>query len=144
MFAECDALWKGDLLHMLFKGLLWNLSLHSLLEAWSPWEPRDAPPDLHYACIMPIPSLQLQKKDLSHAEKQRVWSRSCGLQELLQYTDCALSCAMWLLQTKLLATVGWRRGSHPFSCRCSLNVTHCRKEVCSTCLSKGIHAFCEI
>ena len=39
---------------------------------------------------MPIPSLQLQKKDPSHAEKQRVWSRSyCGLQELLQYTDCS-------------------------------------------------------
>ena len=36
---------------------------------------------------------------LCHAEKQRVWSRSCGLQDLLQCSDCALSCAMWLLQT---------------------------------------------
>ena len=40
------------------------------------------------------------RKKLSHAEKQRVWSRSRGLQDLLQYSDCALSCAMWLLQTK--------------------------------------------
>ena len=40
-------------------------------------------PVLHCAWIMPIPSLQLKKKDMSHAEKQRVWSRSCGLQEVL-------------------------------------------------------------
>ena len=41
-------------------------------------------------CIMPIPSLQLQKEDLSYAEKQRVWSRSCGLQELFEmHTDCS-------------------------------------------------------
>ena len=36
-------------------------------------------------------------KNPSHAEKQRVWSRSYGLQDLLQCSDCALSCAMWLL-----------------------------------------------
>ena len=69
--------------------LLWYQSLHSPPEAWGPWEPQYAPPVLHSCCIMPIPSLQLQKKDQSHAEKQRVWSRSCGLQELLQYTDCS-------------------------------------------------------
>ena len=109
-----------------------NLSVHSLPEAWGPWEPQYAPPVLHSACIMPIPSLQLKKKDMSHAEKQRVWTPSCGLQEL-QYTDCA---PMWLLQTKFLASVGWKRGCQPFSCPCSLNVTHCRKEICWTCLSK--------
>ena len=31
---------------------------------------------------------------------------------------------------------GWRRGCQPFSCRCSLNVMHCRKEIYGTCLSK--------
>ena len=46
-------------------------SIHSLPEAGS-WERQYAPPVLHYGCIMPIPSLQLQKKHLSHAEKQRV------------------------------------------------------------------------
>ena len=51
-------------------------SIHSLPEAWGPWEQQHAWPALHY-CIMPIPSLQLQK-NLSHAEKQRVRSRSCG------------------------------------------------------------------
>ena len=30
--------------------------------------------------------------------------------------------------TAALATVGWKRGCQPFSCRCSQNVTHCRKE----------------
>ena len=74
-------------------------SIQSLPEAWGSWEPQHAPSALHYGCIMHIPSLQLQKKDLSHAEKQRVSSRSCGLQDLLQCSDCALSCAMWLLQT---------------------------------------------
>ena len=55
----------------------------------------------------------------------------------------ALSCALWLLQTndsfveiELLATVSWTCGCQPFSCRCSQNVTHCRKEICWTCLFK--------
>ena len=42
--------------------LLWNLSLHSLPEAWGSWERQHAPPGLQYACIMAIPSLQVQKK----------------------------------------------------------------------------------
>ena len=44
-------------------------SIHSLPEAGF-WEPQYVPPGLHYGCIMPIPSLQLQKKNLSHAGKQ--------------------------------------------------------------------------
>ena len=32
--------------------------------------------------------------------------------------------------------MGWKRGCQPFSCRCSLNVMHCQKEICSTCLFK--------
>ena len=38
-----------------------------------------------------------------------------------------------LVESELLATVGWTCGCRPFSCRCSQNVTHCRKEICSTC-----------
>ena len=41
-----------------------------------------------------------------------------------------------VVKIELLATVGWTRGCQPFSCRCSQNVTHCRKEICSTCLFK--------
>ena len=48
--------------------------------------------------IMPIPSLQPQKKIVLCREAEglvtELWSK-----ELLRYTDCALSCAMRLLQT---------------------------------------------
>ena len=74
---------------------------------------KDPTPTRSY-CIMPIPSLQIKNKIQSHAQKQRVWSLSCGLQDLLQCNNCALSCALWLLQTndsiveiELLATVSW-------------------------------------
>ena len=57
-----------------------------------------------------------------------LWSK-----ELLRCSDCALSCAMKLLQTsKQLSRLTC--GCQPFSCRCSQNVTDCRKEICSTCL----------
>ena len=32
--------------------------------------------------------------------------------------------------------MGWKRGCQSFSCPYSQNVTHCRKEICSTCLFK--------
>ena len=38
------------------------------------------------------------RKRLRYEEKQRVWSQSCGLQDVLQWSDWALSCAMRLLQ----------------------------------------------
>ena len=40
------------------------------------------------------------------------------------------------MEIELLATVTWTCGCQPFSCRCSQNVTHCRKEICWTCLLK--------
>ena len=40
------------------------------------------------------------------------------------------------VQIELLATVSWKWGCRPFSCRCSQNVPHCRKEICSTCSFK--------
>ena len=85
---------------------------------------------LHHA----HPFVAAAGKSLSHAEKQRVWSwsRSCGVEDLLQCSDCTLSCAMWLLQTnelveiELLATVDRKWGCQPFSCPCSQNVTRCQ------------------
>ena len=50
---------------------------------------------LHHA----HPFVAATAKNLSHAEKQRVWSWSCDFQDLLRCSDCALSCAMRLLQT---------------------------------------------
>ena len=90
MFAKCDALPKQIKESIPATVCLLAIpGIQSLPAAWGSCEP-------HCGCIMPIPSLQLQKKDSSHAEKQRVWSRSCGLQESLRFTypftDCA---AMW-------------------------------------------------
>ena len=53
---------------------------------------------LHHAHPF-VAAAEKGRKSLSYAEKQRVWSRSCGLQDMLQCSDCALSCAMRLLQT---------------------------------------------
>ena len=41
-----------------------------------------------------------------------------------------------LVEIEILATVGWKWGCQPFSCPCSQNVTHCRKEIYATWLSK--------
>ena len=54
------------------------------------------------------------RKNPSQADKQKVGSRSCHLQELL---EAGLGC-------------------QPFSCRCWQNLMRCRKEICWTCLFK--------
>ena len=81
-------------------------------------------PSLHCSC----------RKNLSYAEKQRVWSWSCGLQDLLQMQWlCSHLCYVtaanqWrTVEIELLASMIWKRGCQPSSCRCSQNVTHCRK-----------------
>ena len=50
---------------------------------------------LHHA----HPFVAAAEKSQSHSGKQSFRSRSRGLQDLLQCSDCALSRAMWLLQT---------------------------------------------
>ena len=87
----------------------------------SPWEPQHAPPTPHF-CI--IPKFAVAEENLSHAGKQRVWSQSCGLPKVLQCTDCP---PLWLLQTKFLASAGWKRGCEHFSYRCS---DHMWRHVC--------------
>ena len=140
--AEKRFVWHVCLRNPFPPFLLGIPSIHSLPEAGS-WEPQYVPPALHFGCIMPIPSLQLQKEDLSYAEKQRVWLQSCGLQELFEiHWLCSQLCHetaanQWtIVEIELLATVGWKWGCQPFSCRCSQNVTYCRKEICLTCLFK--------
>ena len=41
-----------------------------------------------------------------------------------------------VVEIELLVTAGWKWGCQTFSCSCSQNVMHCRKEICWTCLSK--------
>ena len=97
------------------------------------------------------PFVAAVEKDVSHAEKQRVWSRSCRLHELYRFVTMQWLCSQLcyvttankgtMVDTELLATVGWKWGCQPFSCPCSQNVTLCRKEICSTCLSKEFMPF---
>ena len=152
MFFTCDALPKGDLFDMIrrvcfripFLPFLWEMpSIHSRPEAWGPWEGQYAPVILHCACIMPIPSLQLQKKaPVSCREAKRLVTELWSPRYVTMLWLCSQLCyetaanQRTLVQIELLATVGWKWGCQPFSCRCSQNVPHCRKEICSTCSFK--------
>ena len=89
------------------------------------------------------PFVAAAEQETSHVEKQRVWSRSCRLHDLLHTIQwlCSHFCYVtaanqWtFVEIEFLASVGWKRGCQPFSCPCSLNVTHW-KELFSTCLPK--------
>ena len=92
---------------------------------------------------MPIPSLYLQKnKPVSCREAKRLvkqlWSPRFVTMQWLCSQLCFVTAAnqRTVVVIDLLVTVGWKWGCQPFSCPCSQNVTHCRKETCWTCLSK--------
>ena len=113
-------------------------SIHSLPEAGS-WERPYAPPVLHCGCIMPIPSLQLKKKaPVSCREAEGLvtdlWGGRFVTMQWLCSQLCYETAAKQCLWKGLLATVGWKWGCQPFSCPCTLCVTHCRKKICSICL----------
>ena len=61
----------------------------------------------------------------------------CGLQgDLLWHFSMSAPCfhatktmkQCRIVEIEVLAAVGWKRGGQPFSCACSLDVMHCRKE----------------
>ena len=91
---------------------------------------------------MPIPSLQLQKKPVICREAEglvaELWSPRFVTIQWLCSQLCYETAAnqRTIVEIELLAPVSWKWGCRPFSCRCSQNVTHCRKEICSTCLFK--------
>ena len=66
-------------------------------------------------------------------QKIELWYPSFRLQTIdcdlgLFYTATAAS--QWrLVEIRLLATLGWKQGCQPFSCRCWQNVMHYRKEI---------------
>ena len=122
--------------------LLAACSIQSLPEAWGSWERKYVPPPPRYGCIMPIPSLQLQKKTCL-TQRSRGFCRGVVVSKICYNTLIVLSvvlcdcCKPWTtVEIEFLATVGWKWGGQPFSCRCTQNVTYCRKEICSTCLFK--------
>ena len=114
---------------------------------------RSATSALHYGCIMPIASLQLQKT----VEKSCLMQRSRGfghgvMASKICYNavivlsvvlcDCCKpmnSCRDWAF-SMLLAIVAWKCGCQPFRCPCWQNVRQCRKDFCGTCLFSGIHS----
>ena len=88
-----------------------------------------------------IPSLQLQVKPVLCRETKglvtELWSRKFVTQWLCSQLCYETAANEWtLVKIEILVTVGWKWGCQPFSCRSSLNVTYCRKDICSTCLSK--------
>ena len=91
MFVKCDALPKRDLCDMLicrrnpFPPFLFGIQKHPL-PTRSLRFLRAAVRSTSSAVWYAHPFVAAAEKDQSHAEKLRVWSRSCGLQELLQYT----------------------------------------------------------
>ena len=97
MYSMCDALPKKRFVgHVCLRNpcLLWNLSLHSLPEAWGPWEPQYTPPVLHYACIMPIPSLQLQKKTCL-MQRSTAFGHAVVVSKICCNTVIVLSVVVW-------------------------------------------------
>ena len=107
--------------------LLWNLSFHSLPEAWASWEPRTFRHLCIKSCLHHAHPFVAAAEKTSHMQRSRLCSQLC-------YETAANQWA--IVEIEILATVSWKRGFQPFSCRCSQNVMHCRKEICSTCLFK--------
>ena len=112
-----------------------------LPEAWASWEPRT----FRHLCI---------KSWLHHAHPfVAAAERTCHMQRsrgsghgvvvqrfvTIQWLCCQLCYVTaanqrTIVEIELLAKVSWTCGCQPLSCRCSQNVTHCRKEMCWTCL----------
>ena len=101
---------------------------------------------LHPLCILvaACPSLRCscKKKAVSCTEAEglvtELWFPRFVTMQWLCSQSCYLTAAnQWtIVEIELLATVGWKCGCQPFSCPCLKNVTHWRKEICSTSLSK--------
>ena len=68
-------------------------SIHSLPEAGF-WEPQYVPPGLHYGCIMPIPSLQLQK-NTSLMQRSRGFCHGFVVSKICYNTVIVLSVVLW-------------------------------------------------
>ena len=94
--------------------LLWNLSLHSLPEAWGPWERQHAPP-AHYGCIM-----LAKDRVVVVVSKSKLWITGYGLWSC----DCCKS--MKNFRESAFSSVVWKRGCQTFSrlvVNCDVRVT---------------------
>ena len=73
---------------------------------------------------------------LSAADHGVVVSKICYVWLCSQLCYQTAANQRTVVEIELLAIVGWKWGCQSFSCPCSQNVTHCRKQMCSTCLCK--------
>ena len=155
-------------LRHIFRPFLFGIpSIYSLPEAGS-WERQYAPPVLHCCCIMPrimpIPSLQLKKKNsLSLMQRSRGFGHGVVVSKIcyVQYSDCVQDLDYRVLIALSVVT-----------CDCCKPTNHCRdwafshsgleaglpafqlpmysmwdalpKKVLFHMFVSGIHAFCEI
>ena len=145
MFCKCDSLPKGDLLDIVrLRNLFppFGISKHPLsirsrfLRATV--RSTGSALCLHHA----LPFVVAAEKRTCFMRRSKAFGHAVAVSKTcykLQRCDCALSCAMRLLQTNeplsgfsFSAKVGWERSCQPLSCACSVNVIHCRKEICWT------------
>ena len=106
--------------------------LPTVPEAWGPWEPQHPPPS-HYGCIM------LAK---NRVVVFKIWTTGYWLWSwLFCICDCWKSMKNCRDSSLSLRGLEARLPAFklPMFAKCDA-----LKEICSTCLSNGIHAFCEI
>ena len=84
---------------------------------------------LHYACKRSHPFVE-DSGFVSYAEKHRFGHG------VLVSKVCSWVMATYEMCRDWAFSVGWKWGCQPLCCRCWQNVTHCRKETFSTCLSR--------
>ena len=114
--------------------------MQSLLEAWGSWERK------YQLCVIAASCWSLRcscrKRLVSGREAEglvtELWfPRFVTIQWLCSQLCYVTAGNQWtIVEIELLATVGWKCGCQPFSCPYSQNVTHLRKQTCSTCLFK--------
>ena len=118
----------------------WPCSLRNSKHRGS-WEPQCVPPALHY-CIMPIPSLQLQKKPVLCREAESLVAELWSPGLVKEYSDLrwfyVTTAKQCFLKFELLTFNhgGWKWGCQHFSCPCSAKCDYCRcqEEICCICL----------
>ena len=101
---------------------------------------RSAISALNHGCIMPIPSLQLQKKT-NHMQRSRGFGHGVVVSKICYNTVFVLSVVLCECCQPMNTCRDWGFSNSGLevglpSRRCSQNVTRCRKEICCTCLSK--------
>ena len=79
------------------------------------WEGHYTPPGLHYGCIMPIPSLQLQKNPVLYREAEGLVTELWSPGLIKEYSDVrcfhVTIAKQWIiLEIEHLTTLGWKWG----------------------------------